>query len=147
MLFRSVADYRFLEDNLAVIIPVDAIVRFSSTHQKLMTFEERTAAVMRLQQRLNGHPEISGSLSLASFLHGAEEPRTTARASRLRDQLTEEKLFAVLRDQQGPRQSVHSLLALSQQTVELPDVKRILQKNGDEIWRVTCQASILSDAD
>ena len=144
---RVVADYRFLEDNLAGIIPVDAIVRFSSTHQKLMTFEERTAAVMRLQQRLNGHPEISGSLSLASFLHGAEEPRTTARASRLRDQLTEEKLFAVLRDQQGPRQSVHSLLALSQQTVELPDVKRILQKNGDEIWRVTCQASILSDAD
>ena len=144
---RVVADYRFLEDNLAGIIPVDAIVRFSSTHQKLMTFEERTAAVMRLQQRLNGHPEISGSLSLASFLHGAEEPRTTARASRLRDQLTEEKLFAVLRDQKGPRQSVHSLLALSQQTVELPDVKRILQKNGDEIWRVTCQASILSDAD
>jgi hypothetical protein len=65
----------------------------------------------------------------------------------LKENLTEERLYEVLRDQSGPRQSVHSLMALSQETVELPGTRRILQKNGDEIWRVTCQASILSDAD
>ncbi|MFN9827017.1 MAG: efflux RND transporter permease subunit [Planctomyces sp.] len=144
---RVVSDYRFLEDNLAGIIPVDAIVRFSRTHQKLLSFQQRTAAVMRLQQKLTSHPEISGSLSLASFMPAGEDVKASGRAARLRDNLTEDKLYEVLRDQNGPRQSVHSLMALSQSTVELPGSRRILQKNGDEIWRVTCQASILSDAD
>ena len=144
---RVVSDYRFLEDNLAGIIPVDAIVRFSSTHQKLLSFQQRTEAVMRLQKKLSSHPEISGSLSLASFLPAGVEVNATGRAARLRDNLTEDKLYEVLKDKTGPRQSVHSLMALSQDTVELPQSRRILQKNGDEIWRVTCQASILSDAD
>jgi len=144
---RVVSDYRFLEDNLAGIIPVDAIVRFSSTHQKLLSFQQRTEAVMKLQRKLSQHPEVSGSLSLASFLASGAESAAGGRAARLRENLTEDKLYAVLRDKAGPRQSVHALMALSQETVELPGSRRILQKNGDEIWRVTCQASILSDAD
>ncbi|MFM7837715.1 MAG: hypothetical protein ACKPJD_38475, partial [Planctomycetaceae bacterium] len=136
---RVVSDYRFLEDNLAGIIPVDAIVRFSSTHQKLLSFQQRTEAVMKLQRKLSQHPEVSGSLSLASFLASGAESAAGGRAARLKENLTEDKLYAVLRDEAGPRQSVHALMALSQETVELPGSRRILQKNGDEIWRVTCQ--------
>ncbi|MEN9553791.1 MAG: hypothetical protein RLZZ232_77 [Planctomycetota bacterium] len=146
---RVMQDYVFLEQKLAGIVPVDAIVRFNATQQKLMPFEDRIQAVMKLQQALVDHPEITGALSLASFL-AAESPGSgqVSRTARLRENLTEQKIREALQDPASSKTSVASLIALPNSTIELPGPEgRTLQKAGDEIWRITCQASILSDVD
>ncbi len=146
---RMMQDYVFLEQNLSGIVPVDAIVRFNTTQQKLMSFQDRVKAVMQLQTALQKHPEITGALSLASFL-SADTPESVKsnRAARIRENVTEQKIREALLEPRDNPTSLASLIALPQTTVELPGPEaRTLQKAGDEVWRITCQASILSDCD
>ncbi|MCP4508648.1 MAG: hypothetical protein GY826_19925, partial [Fuerstiella sp.] len=65
---RLVQDYAFLEDKLSGVISIDTIVKFDTKAQSERSFVERARLVMDLQTEIRGHSEISGVLSLASFL-------------------------------------------------------------------------------
>ncbi|MEY3458005.1 MAG: hypothetical protein RL215_1162 [Planctomycetota bacterium] len=155
-----VQDYLYLEDEIAGIVPVDAIVRFSATQQERLSFDDRAQAVLRLQERLKAHPSISGALSLASFIcasgensaGGSEVQRGTGRSAkaggRLRGNLIEDRIREAVTSAEGRSTAVSSLLALPRETVSLhDDGRQVLQRAGDEIWRIGCQACILSADD
>jgi predicted RND superfamily exporter protein len=155
-----VQDYRYLEDEIAGIVPVDAIVRFSATQQERVSFEDRAQAVLRLQERLKAHPSISGALSLASFIcasgsdsaEGAAVQRGTGGSikagGRLRGNLVEERIRDAVDGGEGRSTAISSLLALPRETVSLyENGRRVLHRAGDEIWRIGCQACILSADD
>ncbi|MCP4512316.1 MAG: MMPL family transporter, partial [Fuerstiella sp.] len=65
---RLVQDYVFLEDKLSGVISIDTIVKFDQQARQKLPFIDRARLVRDLQQDVRQHPEISGVLSLASFL-------------------------------------------------------------------------------
>lgn len=147
---RLVQDYVFLEDRLAGVISIDTIVKFDRQAQQELSFVERARKVMDLQQEIRQHNEISGVLSLSSFLDlRASDPATMNRIERIRhvkaQKIIGDKVYKKLRD--GDR-SVSSMLALPDYETDLynpGDAK--LNQQGDEVWRITAQTSALTDTD
>lgn len=154
-----VQDYQRLESELAGIVPVDTIVRFSRTQQEQLSFEERARAVLLLQEQLRQHPQISGALSLASFLCAdTAENSTDAEGNaqrvprksrgRVREELVEDRIRAAVTEPQDKPSLISGFLAMPSETVSLdPAGRRLLHRSGDEIWRISCQACILSESD
>ncbi len=160
---RLFQDYVYLEDNLSGIVSVDTIVRFSKESQKDesdpgspgMSFLNRARTVMNLQQELRQHPEISGTLSLASFLDLRDPKDRTLSLSRVeRSRLriaqkkSSERVYEQLRQGGAEAQNIASLLSLPESATEsaFPDQPK-LNEAGDELWRISAQAAILSDVD
>lgn len=154
-----VQDYQRLESELAGIVPVDAIVRFSRTQQEQLSLEQRAKAVLQLQERLRQHPQISGALSLASFLcSDAAESGTDATGNahrtprtargRVRAELVEDRVRAAVTEPQDKPSLISAFLAVPSESVSLdPAGRRLLHRSGDEIWRIGCQTCILSESD
>lgn len=154
-----VQDYQRLESDLAGIVPVDAIVRFSRTQQETLSLEQRASAVLQLQERLRQHPRISGALSLASFLcpdaahataAASETAQSTPRKSgrRVRAELVEDRIRAAVTEPRDKPSLISSFLAVPKESASLDsDGRRILHRAGDEIWRIGCQACILAEND
>ncbi|MFM7058768.1 MAG: efflux RND transporter permease subunit [Planctomycetota bacterium] len=154
-----VQDYQRLESDLAGIVPVDAIVRFSRTQQENLSLDQRARAVLQLQERLRQHPQISGALSLASFLcpdaadagHNASAtaenvPRKPG--GRVRAELMEDRIRDAVTKPGDKPSLISSFLAVPSKTASLDSSGRqILHRAGDEIWRIGCQACILSESD
>lgn len=135
---RIVADYEFLERNLAGIVPVDTIVRFSASQQNSTKFPQRAAAVAKLQQALEQHEEVSGSLSLATFL-----PQNIRQMN-----LMQRKIKNAADNNESGKSGAASLLTYAKTDVRVSGQSdQFLQREGDEIWRISCQSSILSDCD
>ncbi len=73
---RVVQDYLFLEDTLAGIIPVEVVIRFddervdsdSGRSDSTKSFYDRLEVVRRVQERIAQHPDISGTVSIGTFL-------------------------------------------------------------------------------
>jgi len=133
-----VQDYRFLENNLAGIIPVDIIVRFNDESQDTLNFRQRMEVVRHVQERLRRHPEISGTISLADFQPKYKAPPKNAgfldvAASNRRMSEMESRI------KQGKHEAASAFLAAPNSSSELHDA-------GDELWRITAQASLMSDA-
>jgi len=152
---RLVQDYAFLEDRLSGVISIDTIVKFDKATQDKMTFADRARVVMAMQSEIRLHPEISGVLSLASFLD-------------LREANTEGLSFAAKRKiQLGQRswgKKIHEMIQKKGESdsdsdissmMALPDYStdwkatgdQLLNREGDEVWRITAQTSALSDLD
>ncbi|MCH2202286.1 MAG: MMPL family transporter [Fuerstiella sp.] len=139
---------------------VDTIVRFSketlavpgqSTDPNRMTFLERARTVMKLQSEIRNHQEISGTLSLASFmdLRDSSELKFGQRRARQRVEKTiKDRLHEELAEDSTTPRSIASLLALPKVATpgEAPN-KPQLNAAGDELWRISAQAAILSDID
>lgn len=154
-----VQDYQKVESNLAGIVPVDAIVRFSKAQQETLSLDQRARVVLRLQNRLRKHPQISGALSLASFLYadsddsaekGSDSRKSDVRkpGGRVRGELIEDRLRAAITDPGKKPSLIASLLAVPAETVSMdPAGRHVLHKAGDEIWRIGCQACLLSESD
>lgn len=150
---RVVKDYQFLEENLSGIVSVDTIVRFNTTQQKNVPFLERAKMVLQVQDALRQHPEVSGTLSLASFLN-LDDPDTgemTAmqrRKTHLRENLIGERIHEKIQNGGSDSEVLASMIALPTQSADWKrEGDRMLHKAGDEVWRITCQSSILSDYD
>lgn len=147
-----VQDYNFLEENLSGIVSVDALVRFSSAQQERVPFPERARKILEVQEALRQHSEVSGTLSLASFVNlpepGAAQSASERRQNRLRKNLMGDRVHEILKA--GGRDA-ESLSALVQVTATAADWKQpgdhLLNEAGDEIWRITCQTSLMSDYD
>ena len=147
---RLYQDYVILEDSLSGIVSVDTIVRFSQEAQEQMSFMERAHTVMDLQTQIRDHGEISGTLSLASFLD-----------LRDRSQLSRPEFFArrravkVILEQLGSSgddgDQVDGLATFlvrpESETAGPTPVEPELNRAGDELWRISAQAAILSDVD
>jgi predicted RND superfamily exporter protein len=156
-------DYQRLEDGLAGIVPVDAIVRFSRTQQEKMPFEARAQAVLRLQERLKAHPRISGALSLASFLctgpqsmsaedannaEGSPTPNSRRTGGRLRKNLLEDRIRDAVGNRDAESSTLASWIAVPNDNYSLQGHSHdLLHHSGDEIWRISCQACLLAADD
>lgn len=150
---RVVQDYNFLEENLSGIASVDTIVRFSKQQQEKVPFLDRARTVLQVQEALRAHSEVSGTLSLASFIN-LEKPdsNTTSvkerRNAKMRENLIGQKIHEKLLKGGEDAKGLSSMLAIATTSCDWQtkgDQK--LNVAGDEIWRITCQSSIMSDYD
>ena len=150
---RVMQDYRFLEENLSGIVSVDTIVRFSQEMQERVPFLDRARTIQEIQQALKEHPEVSGALSLASFINlqkqdDATESVGTRRKAHLRENLIGKKIHERLQKSGEEGDGLASFIALPQSSTDWKKKgDEALNVSGDEVWRITCQSSILSDCD
>ena len=140
-----VKDYRFLEQKLAGINPINVVVAFDGDAQARLDVLQRMELVRRVQAVLLDHPEVSGTLSLASFRPTLEPPPATAPfMAKARYQRTLHDLKAHVDD------DFASCRTLAQ-TVDYPvDVdfgtQRLALQHGDEVWRIKTSVKALTDA-
>ena len=150
---RVVRDYNFLEENLSGIASVDTIVRFSKDQQEKVPFLDRARTVLKVQEALRAHTEVSGTLSLASFINlekSDSKPKSMMdrRNARLRENLIGEKIHEKLKQGGKEAEGLSSMLAVAQTSADWQKPgDHALNLAGDEIWRITCQSSIMSDYD
>ncbi|MEJ7590481.1 MAG: MMPL family transporter [Planctomycetaceae bacterium] len=150
---KVMQDYRFLEENLSGIVSVDTIVRFSQEMQEKVPFLDRARTILEIQRALKEHPEVSGTLSLASFINlqkqdDAAESVRVRRNAQLRENLIGKKIHERLQKGGEAAEGLASFIALPQSSNDWTKKgDAALNASGDEVWRITCQSSILSDCD
>ncbi|MCP4785011.1 MAG: MMPL family transporter [Fuerstiella sp.] len=150
---RLVQDYVFLEDKLSGVISIDTIVKFDQQARQKLPFIDRARLVRDLQQDVRQHPEISGVLSLASFLDlreaDTEDMTFFERQKVKRTQAAlERKIHGRVTAEGRDNDEIASLLALPDYSTDwLDDGDALLNRKGDEVWRVTAQTSALSSID
>ena len=150
---RLVRDYVFLEDKLSGVISIDTIVKFDKTACEKSSFIDRARMIMELQSDIRRHPEISGVLSMASFLDLREaETEGMSRLDRMKLKRSQSARGEMIYDRvtSGAKDddSVASMFALPDYSTDwLEDGDQLLNRRGDEVWRVTAQTSALSDTD
>ncbi len=141
-----VRDYNFLEENLAGIVPVDVIVKFDSDSQSRLNFLERMEVVRAIENRMREHREITGAIALPDFRTVTEklEPDagTLAKIGYNRKATELER-----RIKAGEVTGTKSFFTVTRQTHDLHQAgDALLNKSGDELWRITAQCLIMSDA-
>lgn len=134
---RTVQDYRFLEDNLGGIIPVDVIVRFDREAQQSLKFTQRRDKIQEIEQQMRQLPDISGTLSLSGFLPEQPHPGPNASKLRLTRYAAESRLIEE-RVKHGDHLGARNLLTVAETPSEF-------NAEGDELWRITAQVAIMSD--
>jgi predicted RND superfamily exporter protein len=144
---RVVRDSRVIEESLSGIASVDAIVRFSPRAQRDLPFLQRMEVVRAVEQSLREHPEISGAVSLADFQPVREPPPASAKSFtkmnyHRRSNETEQRI------KDGEAAGAEAFLAMADEAADLHQPgDGELNTAGDELWRISAQAAILSDAD
>ncbi|TWT50006.1 MMPL family protein [Thalassoglobus neptunius] len=133
---QVVQDYQLIEDTLAGISPIEVLVRFNAQGQEDFGFLERLEIVRKVESSLHEHPEVSGTLSLASFQPVRKKPGD--------DASVREKIFFNRRSNQTERRVKSGDM---QQAANFLTMNRLPQENGDELWRINAQAAVLTDAD
>lgn len=144
---RLVQDYRFLEQNLSGITPVDTIIRFSPESQQRLRFLERMEVVREIEEQIRQDPHITGAMSLADFLPRQSIPGADAR-TRDRILFNRRSNETERRIKSGEESGVDSFLSVADTNVDLlvpGDAE--LSETGDELWRISAQSALLSDVD
>ena len=145
---RVVQDYNFLEDRLAGIIPVDIVVRFKKGEEfeDGPDFVERMEIVRRIEKKLRAHEEISGVIALPDFQQ-VRKP--------LPDDATGPERYAYNRNVHDAQKSAlakdskaRPFLTVAKDGFAVPvdDGRNFDVSEGDELWRITAQVAIMSDA-
>lgn len=151
---KVVQDYTFLEDKLSGVVSIDTIVKFDTQSQDEIPFVERARIVKSLQDEMRQHPEVSGVLSLASFLDLREiDTDSLSFTQRKKRQMAQRswarKIHEKIRNPQDhPDSGVPSMMALPDYATDwMEPGDQLLNHEGDEVWRITAQTSALSDVD
>ena len=149
---RLVQDYTFLEEKLSGVISIDTIVKFDEDAQQKMSFVERARKVLELQQEIREHQEISGVLSLASFLDLRVPDEKMSRMERFKLNRANQKISQEIRKrltgEKADTDGISSMIAVAKNPADwTADGDRKLNRAGDEIWRITAQTSALSEVD
>ncbi len=150
---KVVKDYNFLEENLSGIASVDTLVRFNKAQQESVPFLDRARKILDVQEALRAHSEVSGTLSLASFLNlNPPDLKSMSvmerRKARIRENVIGEHIHEKLLKGGEEARGLSSMLALANEPHDwLKPGDQALNLAGDEIWRITCQSSIMSDYD
>ncbi|MBA3315975.1 MAG: MMPL family transporter [Planctomycetota bacterium] len=142
---RVVRDYMFLEENLSGIVPLETVIVFGKKARESSTFVERLEVVREATESIRKHPEISGALSLADFqpvtLRPAADASFAAKAGYFRRS-------GIVEKRMKGGESARSFLANCESTPgSLGSAKQPFAMPGDELWRITAHAAIMSDAD
>jgi uncharacterized protein len=141
-----VHDYRFLENQLAGIVPVEVLVRFDASAQEQANFVQRMELVRRVGEQLRNHREISGCLSLADFQPAAELPAEDAGVLTL----SKFNKRANVMQQRIRDGEVAGADVFYRQIPEEPAAAghpSLLSAPGEEIWRISAQVLVMSDAE
>lgn len=142
---RVVRDYMFLENNLSGIVPLEAVIVFGAEAQKTSTFLDRLEIVREATENIRRHPEISGALSLADFQPLSPRPEPSASFA------TKAGYFrrsGIVEKRMKTGESAGRFLAICRTSPEsLNSSGKVFASPGDELWRVTAHAAIMSDAD
>ncbi len=142
-----VKDCRFLEDQIGGLIPAEILIRFDRDAQETANFLQRQELVRTVEQRLRGHAELTGCLSLTDFLPPAELPERDA------------GLMATSRFHRKAAAAEGEL-----QSGSIPEAERFYRFNpeevatssspllqsvwpGEEIWRISAQLNLMSRAE
>ncbi len=144
---RLIRDYHFIEENLAGITPIDVVVRFSPESQENLRFLQRLEIVRAIEQQVRQHPEISGALSLADFLPVHEDPGSDAK-TRTRILYNRRSNETERRIKDGSQHGTSDFLVVAAEAhdwIEPGDAG--LNQAGDELWKITAHAELLSDVD
>jgi len=142
-----VGDYRFLEDHLLGIVPVETIVRFDETARQQSPFLQRMELVREIGDNMRLHPEISGTVSLADFQPVSQPPGEGASFPQKARYFKRSHIIET-RVKDGNENSSSAFLAVAKTDADLhADGDNKLSREGDELWRITAQVSIMSDAD
>ncbi|MFV0445474.1 MAG: MMPL family transporter, partial [Planctomycetaceae bacterium] len=143
---RLVQDYHFLEENLAGITPVDIVVRFDKAMQTRTKFLERLEIVREVEAKVRSHAEISGAVSLADFQPVSVRPPLSA--GRVAAVKYFKKSQGVEKAIKGDRAAeTAALLVVAERAEDLSRPGDMgLNGSEDELWRISAQASVMSDA-
>jgi predicted RND superfamily exporter protein len=142
---RLVQDYAFLEENLAGVTAVDIVVRFDRTMQERTKFLERLEIVRQVEDALCNHPEISGAVSLADFQPLTERPEPGARRQDVLKYLRRSQAVeTAIKEDNAVESAALLVTAKLPRDLALPG-DRGLNAAGDELWRISAQASIMTD--
>ena len=131
---RVVRDYKYLEENLAGIVPVETVIRFGKTAQEELPFLERMELVRAIQTKMRALPDISGSISLADFQPIAAPLGETAS---FREKLQRNARSKAAEDRFKRAEEARNLLVVASGDSEFHEA-------GDELWRITSQVAIMS---
>lgn len=145
---RLVKDYVFLEDKLAGVISIDTIVKFDTAAQKQLSFIERAQKVKALQEEIREHPEISGVLSLASFIDLREVDLESMNRFQRQKYVRARNALGkkVLQKLENGDDAIASMMARPDYTTDWKEHgDGLLNLEGDEVWRITAQTSALTD--
>lgn len=143
---QLVQDYRYLEDNLAHIAPIETVIRFTPEAQQRLRFLERMEVIRAIEDQIRQHPEISGTLSLADFQPVREAPGEDAsvRQKIFYNRRSSEAERRIKEEQEG---GSAQFLAVSRPHADVGVDNAMLSADGHELWRITAQAAVMSDAD
>ncbi|MFN0197056.1 MAG: efflux RND transporter permease subunit, partial [Planctomycetaceae bacterium] len=140
-----VNDYRYLEENLAGIIPLDIVSRFDKSFQDEKTILDRMEIVREVTQELRKNPEISGAISLPDFRPVSEIPPADA-GFRVQAKFRKEAQITETRIRQSVETDENPFFAVAGQSTDLhqPGDAGIVAA-GDELWRISAQSAVMSD--
>ncbi len=140
-----VSDYMFLEQELAGIVPVETVVAFDAAAQKEMPFAARMELIRKVTDALRRHPEVSGALSLADFLPATSPPPSDASFTTKAKYFRRSSIAEQRAKTEGSNAATFLSICQAAPASAAPGSGQI--KAGDELWRVTAHASLMSDAD
>lgn len=133
---RVVQDYDWLEQNLAGVVPIEVIVRFDKEARGAMRFLQRAEKIRQIQGEISKLPDISGSLSLATFLPATEYPGERA-PLRVRQKYFAKSRVAETRVDNEPVTKSLRVCAGEKETSEFNAAQ-------DELWLITARVSVMS---
>jgi uncharacterized protein len=144
---RIIQDYRFLEENLAGVVPIDIVISFDETAQEAMDAAERMEFIRSIKAKIAEHPEISGTLALSDFRPPVEKPGEGApRLTRVRYSRTVHGIEEYLSEASAAADgglTTHAERSLNMRytgrQVDIPE--------RAELWRIRAQVAVLSDLD
>ena len=120
---RVIRDYRWLEEHIGPLVPVEVVLRFSEASD--IRPAERLDMAREVGAALGGLPGVTGVVSAALFMPEAEPASGSLAAARK----------AVI-----ARKLEANLSGLS-------DMRIIREIDGDQLWRVTARTSALAGID
>ena len=142
---RIIADYRFLEENLAGVVPVDVVISFDEQARENLDAVQRLELIREIKAEIADHPEISGTLALSDFRPPLETPPENApRFAKIKYYRTENDLAEYLSNPANTSEG--GLTAVATQPLKLEYANREVDvPAGAELWRVRAQVAVLSD--
>lgn len=120
---RVIRDYRWLEEHIGPLVPVEVVLRFSGT--STIRPAERLDMARDVGAALGGMPGVTGVVSAALFLP-EDEPASG--------------MLAAARKAVAARKLERSLSGLA-------DMRIIREIDGEQLWRVTARTSALAGID
>ncbi len=143
-----VQDYRFLENELAGIDPLEVLIRFDASAQTDVSFLDRVEIVRNVAEKMRAHPEITGCLSLADFQPVAES--LADEAGLLAQNRYKKRAAAIeqkIRDGELPGTKDLYLHVPENDALAIHRASAEIGVPGEEIWRITAQVRMMSAAE